>query len=619
MTIFIRAALTIALALILAPRGNAQEGARRLAGDAVRVTAARDKVHVAIGSDLFETRIEVATADGEIVFESGILSARSFDWEMRNSLGEQVAAGDYVLTITYRTPAGKLMRRAEQVSVQGDGATAQESAAPPPEPSAVGTITGEGTAGKIAKFNGPNSITDSTVLTESAGKIRLVGALEIGATAGSGVSPTIVNPNNIPNFALVRFYPATGANVNTSFTVVPRGTGQPNNRAQFSITNTDAIADPSNVEFAALRARGADFVFGTGKSGTGTIRPLMFSAGYMTDNVTNANQLVLATNGGVGIGTATPDAGIKLEINGNMRITPSGGNGGYMQFGTPNGETGFGWIKPAEGAVVASRADIRFNGGRLMLAVGLTSNVPSNSGIVLDTFGRVGIGTETPTNGKLHADGGIGTAVYGRGDDIGVYGQGPGRGVKGEGDYGVYGDGVTIGVYGKSTGGTGVAGESGSIGAAGIYGGNTAGGLAGFFAGNVDVEGTVTVINGNVCADNIPCASDARLKQNVTNLNYGLNHLMRLRPVSWRWKNEPEGKPQMGLVAQEVERVLPELVMREADAAKPLGLNYMALLPVAVKAIQEQQELIEQLQARVALLERAAKKRPQGRRPRPRR
>ena len=263
MMIFRRVALIVTLAFILAPLASAQEQTLRPASDAVSVTAARDKVHVAIGRDLFETRVEVASADGEIVFESGILSGNSFDWEMNNSLGSRVAAGDYTLTITYRTPAGKLMRRTEQVSVQDGGATAQESAAGP-SPTAVGTITGEGTAGKIAKFNGTNSITDSTVLTESANKIRVVGALEIGATSGSGVSPTIVNPNNLANFALVRFYPATGTNVNTSFTVVPRGTGQPNNRAQFSITNTDAIADPSNVEFAALRARGSDFVFGTG-------------------------------------------------------------------------------------------------------------------------------------------------------------------------------------------------------------------------------------------------------------------------------------------------------------------------------------------------------------------
>jgi hypothetical protein len=104
---------------------------------------------------------------------------------------------------------------------------------------------------------------------------------------------------------------------------------------------------------------------------------------------------------------------------------------------------------------------------------------------------------------------------------------------------------------------------------------------------------------GKVCATNIPCSSDARLKQNVTSLNYGLRQVLRLRPVSWHWKAEPQGTLQLGLVAQEVETVMPELVLREADASQPLGLNYMALLPVAVKAIQEQQQQIKQQAAQI--------------------
>ena len=49
----------------------------------------------------------------------------------------------------------------------------------------------------------------------------------------------------------------------------------------------------------------------------------------------------------------------------------------------------------------------------------------------------------------------------------------------------------------------------------------------------------------------------------------------------------------LGLIAQEVEPVLPELVLRERDAKEPLGLNYLGLVPVLVKGMQEQQAQIE--------------------------
>ena len=87
--------------------------------------------------------------------------------------------------------------------------------------------------------------------------------------------------------------------------------------------------------------------------------------------------------------------------------------------------------------------------------------------------------------------------------------------------------------------------------------------------------------------------SDARLKEQIRPLSYGLSELLRLQPVTWKWKAEPEGRRQLGLVAQEVEHVLPEVVQHDPDPDRPLGLNYVGLMPVTIKAIQEQQSLIE--------------------------
>ena len=317
-----------------------------------------------------------------------------------------------------------------------------------------------------------------------------------------------------------------------------------------------------------------------------------------TDADTLTSSSIIDAGGNVSIGKlAAPVAGLRLEINGNTRITPSGGNGGFMQFGTPNGESGLTWSKST-----TSRADIRFNGTALTLAAVTGANVPpGTNGIVLTRTGRVGIGTVNPDAAyKLHVVSDT-TAILGHST--------ANSGVLGFGFNGVLGNGDSVGVWGQSFKSTGIA----------VYGQSSNGALAGRFDGPVQVNGTLAA-TGNVCAANIPCSSDSRLKLNVTGLNYGLDQLLRLRPVSWHWKSAPEGRLQMGLVAQEVEPVMPELVLKDADATKPLGLNYMALLPVMVKAAQEQQaqiheqqKLIERLQARVSQLERSAKKRQQAR------
>jgi hypothetical protein len=117
------------------------------------------------------------------------------------------------------------------------------------------------------------------------------------------------------------FYPDSGTNVAQTLNIIPRGTGfNPVFKAQFSVYNTDGIADSLNTEFVTFRAAGSLFTFASGKFGTGTIRPLMFSAGYATDSATNINQLYLSTAGNVLINSAT-DAGFKLDVNGTARIT----------------------------------------------------------------------------------------------------------------------------------------------------------------------------------------------------------------------------------------------------------------------------------------------------------
>ena len=194
-----------------------------------------------------------------------------------------------------------------------------------PEPLVAGT----GTTGKLAKWTDNAGTLGDSVVTElnnnigvgtasPNSKLTVAGTVEVGAASGAGSNPTFQNPNNIANFSQLLFYPASGTNVNSSFSIIPRGTGQANNRAQLVLLNTDRVASPNNFELAAFKARGTDFLLATGKVGAGLDRPLMLGAGLLTSNA-NDGQLFLATDGKVGVGTTSPTS--KLHVNGSINFT----------------------------------------------------------------------------------------------------------------------------------------------------------------------------------------------------------------------------------------------------------------------------------------------------------
>lgn len=110
-------------------------------------------------------------------------------------------------------------------------------------------------------------------------------------------------------------------------------------------------------------------------------------------------------------------------------------------------------------------------------------------------------------------------------------------------------------------------------------------------------------VTGQVCGANLICTSDARLKEQVKTLNYGLPDLLKLRPVSWQWKDRTNKQLSIGMIAQDVEKVMPELLLRDPNPDGPLGLNYVGFVPIIIKAVQEQQALLEQKDAALKALQ----------------
>ncbi len=108
--------------------------------------------------------------------------------------------------------------------------------------------------------------------------------------------------------------------------------------------------------------------------------------------------------------------------------------------------------------------------------------------------------------------------------------------------------------------------------------------------------------------------SDRDTKDEVKSINRGLEDIMKLRPVSYRYKKEisADDKIRLGLIAQEVEEVIPEAVVNDdvdidlitgekiITKGQYKGMNYDQLIPVLIKAVQEQQEQIEFLKKQLS-------------------
>jgi hypothetical protein len=101
--------------------------------------------------------------------------------------------------------------------------------------------------------------------------------------------------------------------------------------------------------------------------------------------------------------------------------------------------------------------------------------------------------------------------------------------------------------------------------------------------------------------------SDYRLKENVVPLKDGLSRLMQLKPVQYNWKiNNTKDE---GFLAHELQSVFPNAVSGNKDevddkgAIKPQAVDYGRITPLLVKAIQELQTTVEELKAKIKVLE----------------
>jgi hypothetical protein len=118
----------------------------------------------------------------------------------------------------------------------------------------------------------------------------------------------------------------------------------------------------------------------------------------------------------------------------------------------------------------------------------------------------------------------------------------------------------------------------------------------------VNSDAFVVYFNGNATlAGDLTINSDERLKDNIQPLGSTLDKLHQIEGKTYSFKKDEEHTPKIGVLAQEVQLVFPELVTEGADGI--LSVNYQGLVPVLINAINEQEVKMSEQDAKIAALE----------------
>jgi Chaperone of endosialidase len=143
---------------------------------------------------------------------------------------------------------------------------------------------------------------------------------------------------------------------------------------------------------------------------------------------------------------------------------------------------------------------------------------------------------------------------------------------------------LTTGDNNIDIGNEGVAGESGAI-RIGTSGTQTKAVIAGITSSKVTGSAVYVTSSGRLGV----LASSERYKTAIVPMAANSEKLQLLRPVTFHLKTEPEGALQYGLIAEEVDKVYPDLVIRN-DAGQIEGVRYDELAPILLNEVQQQQK-----------------------------
>ena len=324
--------------------------------------------------------------------------------------------------------------------------------------------------------------------------------------------------------------------------------------------------------------------------------------------------------GNIGIGTTGPNS--KLHINGTtgedaFRIQVGGStkhllgsNGGttlgVFSSGAPanglyvNGQTLIGVSSGTAGTLYQVGAKLQVQTNTKYAGYFSTDSLYSASYAIYAKHTATGSSDTRAVKGEAKSSDG-----WGYGGDF----EGGDRGVNAIGSGGAY-TGVARGLYAYASGTAGS--RYGVYGYAYNNGGTSAYGVYGTASGATNNYGVYCSGNG-VYTGTWTQSSDIKLKKNIKSLSGALDKIKLLEPKEYEMRREEypsmnlsEGK-QFGLIAQDLEKVFPEMVhiISHPDNMEKgketmlefKGIDYISLVPVLIQAIKEQQQQIEELKS----------------------
>lgn len=282
--------------------------------------------------------------------------------------------------------------------------------------------------------------------------------------------------------------------------------------------------------------------------------------------------LYVNNEGNVGIGTITPQG----------RLDVRSGNNSYWRIDSENGDLhGNGGTD----AVLGIYNDSTGAGARTEI---ILNNQPH---LVVNKLGGVGIGTTAPPRRLSVVDGGIFTARFENSHALGSVVEFRNSPSDATWELGIAGTEPPFG----SPPGSMYFFKQNELDVAMTLAPNAWVGLGVNNPGyRLDLP-NIASADGRGRANRWDTYSSERWKENIRTLDGALDKVMGLRGVSFDWKASHGGGHDVGFIAEEVGRVVPELVTWEADGVSAQGLAYDRVTALTVEAIKDQQGQIEAL------------------------